>query len=58
MYAYTLCIQTGGGSRKNNLNKKQTSRREGRKHIKIRDRNMRTNKQGNKTTERIKITEK
>jgi hypothetical protein len=48
----------GGGSRKNNLNKKQTSRKEGRKRIKIRDRNMRTNKQGNKTTERIKITEK
>jgi len=53
MYAYTLCVQTGGaggGGRQNNFNKKQTSRREGRKHIKIRDRNMGTNKQGNKTT--------
>jgi hypothetical protein len=50
--------ESAGGSRNNNLNKKQTSRRKGRKHIKIRDRNMRTNKQGNKTTERIKITGK
>jgi hypothetical protein len=40
------------------LNKKQTNRREGRENIKIRDRNVKTNKQVNKTTERIKITEK
>jgi len=53
------CVyKRGGGGRQNNFNKKQTSRREGRKHIKIRDRNMGTNKQGNKTTERIKITDK
>jgi hypothetical protein len=31
---------------------------EGRKHIKIRNSNMRTNKQGNKTKERMKIREK
>jgi len=40
------------------MNKKQTNRMEGRKHIKIKDSNMRKNKQGNKKTERIKITEK
>jgi hypothetical protein len=47
----------GGGGGQNNLNKKQTSVEGEEENIKIRDRNMRTNKQGNRT-ERMKIIEK
>jgi len=55
---YIMCTKREGGGRLSNMNKKQTNRMEGRKHIKIKDSNMRKNKQGNKKTERIKITEK
>ena len=59
MHVHCVYISGGGGGGRGwiiLIRNKQVEWKE--ENIKIRDSNMRTNKQGNKTTERMKITKK